>query len=143
MKNFILFTLILVFSVSLAFSQHISEKKVPQAVKDAFYTKFPNTENVRWGLEDAEYEAEFKLNNVNTSASYSEDGTWLETETEIDATSLPQAVIDAVNRDYNSATIYGASRIEKSDKSILYEADIKVKSKKKEVLYDEKGNPVQ
>jgi hypothetical protein len=91
-------------------------------------------------LEDAEYEAEFKINDVNTSASYSEDGTWLETESEIEVTSLPQAVIDGVNRDYNNATIYGASRIEKNNNTILYEADIKIKLKKKEVLYDEMGN---
>lgn len=140
MKNCILFIIILVSSVSLVFSQHIGEKKVPSAVKDAFYAKFPNTENVKWGLEDGEYEAEFKLNDVNTSASYSEDGTWLETESEIDVTTLPQAVTDAVNRDYSGAIIYGASRIEKNNKTILYEADIKIKMKKKEVIYDEMGN---
>lgn len=142
-KMLILFFLTLYFA-SLSYSQKINENKIPDTVKSSFYGKFPSAENVKWGKENKSvYEAEFKLNDTDMSANFSEVGEWLETETEIQVTSLPQSVTDAVNRDYKDAKITGASKIERPDNKIIYEADIKYNHHKKEVLYDEQGNGVK
>jgi hypothetical protein len=105
---------------------------------------FPNAADIKWGKENAkEYEADFKLNEVQMSVNISEDGTWMETETTIDATALPQAVTDGITRDFPKANVLGAAKIDKPDKIVIYEAVIKEKGhKKKEVEYDEKGNKV-
>jgi uncharacterized membrane protein YkoI len=144
MKNILLLSIIFLFSATTSFSQKLSEKDVPSAVKESFHTMFPDAEKIRWGKEDdTTYEADFKMGSVKMSANFSEDGNWLETETEVDITSLPQAVSDAINRDYQNGKILSAFKIERADKSLIYEADIKVKSKKKEILYDEQGNAVK
>lgn len=144
MNRIILLLSIILFLTSISYSQKINENKIPDTVKSSFYSKFPSAENVKWGKETKTvYEAEFKLNDVNMSANFSEEGEWLETETEIQVTSLPQVVTDAVNRDYKDAKITGASKIERPDNKIIYEADIKYNHHKKEVLYDEQGNGVK
>lgn len=138
MKKLFLIAIILFISLSSIYSQKV---KVPSAVKDTFNILFPNADNVKWGKESSsEYEAEFKLNDIEMSANFSSDGSWVETETQIDILSLPQPVVDAINRDYSNATISSAFRIDKADKSVWYESDIKVGKKKKEVTYDASGN---
>jgi hypothetical protein len=141
MKQILILLFITLFFASVLYSQKINENKIPDTVKSSFYSKFPNAENVKWGKESKSvYEAEFKLSDTDMSANFSVEGEWLETETEIQITSLPQAVIDAVNRDYNDAKITGASKIVRPDNKIIYEADIKYNHHKKEVLYDDQGN---
>jgi hypothetical protein len=141
MKKIICLSFMILFSSSFTYSQHLSENKVPAIVKDAFSTQFPNSTDIRWGKESStEYEVEFKIDDVKMSANYSDNGNWVETETTIDPSALPQAVVDAINRDYSNAKIYGAAKIEKSDKTILYEADIRIGKKKRELNYDVNGN---
>jgi hypothetical protein len=138
-KIILLLALLLLISGSA-----MAQITVPQAVKSAFEAKFPNAENVKWDKENrSEYEANFTLGVTEMSASFLRDGTWLETETTIAVDQLPQAVQDAVKQNYSTGTITGASKIEKADNSIVYETDIRIKSKTKEVIFDEKGNIVK
>jgi len=143
MKRLVLLLIVLFLSVTSSYSQKLSEKDIPSAVKESFYTMFPYAEKIRWGKEDdTTYEADFKMKSVKMSANFSEDGKWLETETPIDITSLPQAVTDAIARDYQSSKILYVNKIERPDRPLLYEAEIKVNTKKREVMYDVLGNPV-
>jgi hypothetical protein len=138
MKKVFLLLTILIFVSAGSFAQNI---KVPQAVREAFTAKFPDAENVKWEKENAsEYEANFTIIGMEMSANFSKDGTWLETETSIGVDQLPRAVKDAINRSFSGGIVTEASRVEKADKTIQYEADIKVRSKKKEAVFDEKGN---
>ena len=69
---------------------------VPKAVADAFAKKFPAATNIKWGKENAkEYEAAFKLNGKSVSANFLTDGSWVETESEINTAELPAAVTTA------------------------------------------------
>lgn len=132
-KAILLLTLVLCVCTS-AYTQ-------TKAAKNAFNTKFPDAENVKWGKENSkEYEAEFTLNGTDMSANFLKDGTWVETETSMGVDNLPQAVKDAVKSNYPNGRIVGASKIEKPNKDTIYETDIEIKSKTKEVVFDEKGN---
>jgi hypothetical protein len=143
MKRLVLLLIVLFLSVISSYSQKLSEKDVPSAVKESFHTMFPDAEKIRWGKEDdTTYEADFKLNSVKMSANYSEIGLWQETETELDIASLPQTVYDAIARDYENAKILHVFKIERLLKYSLYEAEIKVNKKKREVMYDVLGNQV-
>ena len=142
MKKLILFMLVTFLSASVLYSQKLN---VPDTVKSTFNTMFPNAADIKWGKENAkEYEADFKLNEVQMSANISVDGIWMETETTIDITALPEAVTDGITRDFPKAKILRAAKIDKADKNIIYETVIKESGhKKKEVEYDEKGNKVE
>ena len=112
----------------------------PAAVQKAFSQKFPAATNVKWGKENAkEWEGEFKINSTKLSANFSDNGTWLETETEIPLSQLPPIVVSSINEQYPDWEIVGADKIERSKDGILYEADIKSGIKKKEVLLKSNG----
>lgn len=115
--------------------------EVPDAIENAFKQKFPNAKKVKWEKENkTEYEASFMLDNKEMSAVYNSDGSLKEIETEIAVTELPKAVSDALNKNYPNAKVHEAAKIERSDNSVVYEAEIKVNGKKTDVLFDPNGN---
>jgi hypothetical protein len=115
-------------------SQKITEKDVPAPVKIAFNNKFPGATDIKWEKENKkEFEANFKMNNAEVSANFGLDGTWVETETTIPSSELPAAVANAVNKKYPGA-VYGVTeKIEKPGAKILYEVNLTVNGKKKEL----------
>ena len=101
MKKFLIVLLCAAFMSISVYAQKISTDKVPAVVASAFKTKFPNATKVNWELENAnEYEAEFKLNGEEMSASYDKEGKWMETETEIKISALPAAVQSALKKKF-------------------------------------------
>jgi hypothetical protein len=133
--------ILLIGIIFLSFNSY--SENPPAAVQKAFNTQFTKASNVKWGKEDAsEYEAEFMLNGVKMSANYSVDGSWLETETELAANQIPAVVSAYIAKTYPGWEIVGVSRIETSEKAILYEADLKSGKQKKEITLTSEGVPV-
>jgi hypothetical protein len=140
MKSLLSLALFTFSFATIGCSQKITEKDLPTAVKNAFATKFPGATDVKWGKESAkEYEAEFKLNNTSVSANFKDDGSWTETETTISSSELPAAVTNAVNKKY-PGSVYGITeKIEKPGNKILYEVNITLNGKKKELELNPDG----
>lgn len=110
-----------------------AQKDLPQAVKTAFDQKFPNATDVEWDKEDdGNWEVEFELGDEESTAVFSADGKWLETETEIAVEDLPEAVRNAVK----GQKVREAARILKADGATVFEVEIG----KKDLIYDAKGN---
>ncbi len=77
------------------------QKNVPQPVNKAFSQKYPAATSVKWASEEAnEWEAEFKLNGKEMSASFDNSGKWLESETEIAVKELPAAVSASLAKEF-------------------------------------------
>jgi Protein of unknown function (DUF2874). len=77
------------------------QKDVPQPVNKSFSQKYPAAQSVKWASEEAnEWEAEFKLNGKEMSASFDNAGKWLESETEIAAKELPAAVSGTIAKEF-------------------------------------------
>jgi hypothetical protein len=137
MKQFLLIACGILAIGATALSQKVG---VPAPVTKAFNVKYPGATSVKWGKESPkEYEATFKLNGANVSANFNLDGAWKETETTIPSSELPAAVTHAVNTKYPGAAYLLTERIEKPGGKILYEVNIKVKGKKKELELDGDG----
>jgi hypothetical protein len=70
-----------------------SSEAAPSTVTTAFSEKFPTATDAKWEKEnDTEWEAEFKLDGKEYSANFATDGTWKETEYEVEKSEIPAAV---------------------------------------------------
>ena len=64
-----LFTIVsLGLGLSLANAQTVKEADVPTPVKDALKKQYPAAKVEKWEKEDTNYEAEFHINKIETSA---------------------------------------------------------------------------
>ncbi|MGZ4043066.1 MAG: PepSY-like domain-containing protein [Bacteroidia bacterium] len=133
--------IILVVSMLLCVAAKAIE--VPDAIEKAFSQKFPAAKKIKWEKENNEYEASFILDKKEVSVTYTADGQLKETETEIAVAELPRAVSDAINKQYPNTRIHEASKITRADNSIVYEAEVKIKNKKTDLLFEENGNAVK
>jgi hypothetical protein len=97
MKNF----LILLTSFSMILFSACSQKNPPEEVKKEFSQKFADAKSVKWDSEEAnEWEAEFKINGKEMSACFDNTGKWLETEAEVSAKELPEAVTNTLKNEF-------------------------------------------
>lgn len=95
---------------------------VPELVKDAFKAKFPDAEEVEWGMESAkEYEAEFEQNEKKMSANFDMNGKWLVTETVISEKELLANILNALENEFHGFMIEKAEMIEEEGKALLFE----------------------
>ncbi|MEP6712614.1 MAG: PepSY-like domain-containing protein [Ferruginibacter sp.] len=114
--------------------------KAPIAVRKAFETKFATATDVKWGKENKnEYEADFKMDGKKYSANFLTDGSWKETEAQIETSELPPAVATAYKSKHSIAAIKMAAKIESVNGQTKYEIEYKDGNKTKEVLFDENG----
>ncbi len=128
----------------IGFSSNAQKAVPPQAAKNTFMQKFPNAQKVTWDKENAtEYEAGFTLNGVKMSSNINTEGKWMETETTIKVSELPENIKSAIVAKYPTAKITGAAKIETLNDGIRYEADLKTGLKKSEVLFSENGKFVK
>ncbi len=95
-----LFALLLACCFALQLTaQKITPNKVPGAVGSAFRAKFPQAQQDSWFVADSgNYQVQFFNEKKVQSATFSDKGLWLQTETEINLNQLPAAV----NRSFNS-----------------------------------------
>jgi uncharacterized membrane protein YkoI len=121
-------------------AQKIKEADVPKPVMDAFKNKYA-TGAKEWEKEkDGTFEAEFKLNGKETSASFRSDGTFVESEEEIKLDELPEVIKDNVSKNYSDFKIEEASKISTAEGKTMYEVEIKKGKEEYDVIYDSAGN---
>lgn len=111
-KLFLLAFCVAFFSIYCLQAQDKSKKvEVPAVVKSAFDAKYPKAEKVNWGLEkQGEYEAEFVLNGIESSANFDSKGQFMEFETEIKESELPQAIKSALAKDFTGYKLGDVSK---------------------------------
>lgn len=136
---------LLTLFVCLAFVIGVSaisqkDEKIPAAAKTGFAAKFPSAQKVKWGVEKpGEFEAEFILNGVETSALVDAKGNLLETEAEIKENELPKAVKATIAKDFAG---YKLDEIEKATDAkgvISFEMEAAKGKYKLEISFDANG----
>ena len=123
-----LFGLALVIALSCSVKAQ-SPGSIPQVVRAAFSTAYPDATDVRWEKEKGNYEAEFRLPaSREMSVVYDASGNLKETEQEIAFEQLPKPVQDAVA----GKKVRESARITDSSGTVTYEVEVK----HRDVLFD-------
>jgi len=143
MKKIALFMLAFLIMPAMLFASDC-----PKAVKDAFKKAYPNVKKVKWSMEKAKdnarlHEAEFKVNGVEMSATYKEDGTLLETEMDVKRNDIPQKVLTAVAMEHPNAKPHEYAIITRASGAIVYEIEIREALLKKDLLYKADGTKAE
>jgi hypothetical protein len=140
MRKIILAIIVIFFASSMAYSQ----TKVPAKVKAAFEEKFPTATSVVWDKEGKnEYEASFEMNGLKYTASFNKKGVWLETETSMTFSQLPEIIQQAFRTNYSNYEATGAAKIEDSQGEIKYEIEYIKNGKSKEVMFKDDGTEIK
>jgi hypothetical protein len=136
--------IVLIVASLFVFSAFVFAAKPPAKVQKAFNSKFPEAASVKWAKENSkEWEAEFTVNGVKTSANFKTTGDWVETESQIDISELPEAVTAAIKKLHPKSEITAAYRIESATAGTKYEADVKTGKKITEVILKEDGTSLR
>lgn len=115
-------------------AQKLTASDVPAGVKAAFEKEHPGVAG-KWEKEKANYEVSFKQENKAMSCVIDEQGTILETETDIAVSKLPASVLKYVSTHYKGAKIKEGARIVKANGEVNYEAEVG----KQDLVFDEHG----
>ena len=120
-------------------AQEVKEADVPAIVKEAFAKKYPGA-NAKWEKEESDFEAEFKLDKIESSAVFALDGTFKELEQEMQVADLSKIIRDYCDKNYTGYKLSEAAKITKANGKILYEAEMSKGKEEFDVLFDDKGN---
>ena len=138
MRKLLTLLICMVF-VALSYAQK-SKEETPAATKAAFAAKYPTVQKVKWSVEKpGEFEAEFTLNKVESSAMFDAAGKFIESETEIEEVELPQAVKATIAKDFAG---YKLDEIEKATDAkgiTTYEMEAAKGKDKLEISFDANG----
>jgi len=106
-------------------AQKLNEKDVPAFLKNSFAKEYPNVKSTKWEKEKENFEAEFEMNEIETSVLFDAQGTVLETEIEIKIAELPKVVAEFVAKNYVGKSIKEAAKITNAKHIVTYEAELK------------------
>lgn len=90
-------------------------------------------------MEDADYAAEFKINESDASTVYDKKGHRKELEIDIKTNELPQATLDYLKKNYSTNKIIETAKITDDKNVVTYEAKIEIKGKSSDLIFDATG----
>ena len=121
-------------------AQKNSTPKVPADVTSAFHAKYPQAIKPDWEVKNQnEYEAEFKMNNVEYYAQFDGAGHWIETETKVKFSELPSSIQAALCRDFADYKKSAARKIESAVNGNCFEAEVKKGKEEYDLLFSSEG----
>ena len=136
MKTHIL-TAVIALIVFASCTQKANESNIPKGIIETFNSNFKGSIVESWEKEnDGGYEAEFDLNGVETSATFSAEGRLIETEQEIEESALPSPISDYLKINYAGKSIDEVAKITTDEGIVKYEVEIE----KVDFIFDDKGN---
>jgi hypothetical protein len=131
MKKYVCFLLLLA-----AFSASAQLRKVPAEVTSTFEKKYPEAKKVSWKDNITNFEANFILNDVETSAKFNKKGEWLVTEKKVEYVGLPEAVQDGFSKSkYADWEVKKVVMVDESDRELVYRILVRKNDVQKRYLF--------
>lgn len=95
-------------------SEAVNSGSVPEAVVNAFNTRYPKALRTKWEREGQLYEAEFIMDNVQYEAYFQTNGTWVRTQSDVNlrTMTLPQAIQQYIATNHAGWTLDDADFIQ-------------------------------
>jgi len=138
MKKILSLLICLLFVGSI--SAQKSKQEIPATAKTAFAAKFPTAQKAKWSIEKpGEYEVEFTLDKMESSALFDAAGTLIETETEINQSELPSAAKTTLAKDFAGFKLDEIERSTDAKGIISYEMEAVKGKEKLELCFDANG----
>jgi hypothetical protein len=123
MKKIIFISFAASFFCLIGFGQKIKDAELPAAVKTSFQNKYPGI-SAKWEKEEGNYEANFKKEGNQMSATFQPNGTFLEFEVSIKESALPAAAQSYIQANYKGKSVKETAKITSATGTITYEAEI-------------------
>jgi hypothetical protein len=105
-------------------STKVGDKETPAAVTRKFAELYPEVTDVKWEMEDGNYEAEFTIGEDETSVVMDATGKLIETEISIAPTALPEGALHYCSKNMEGKKITEAASIEDASGTITFEAEV-------------------
>jgi hypothetical protein len=138
MKQLLTVLVCLIFVVC-TYAQKTKEE-TPVAAKSAFAAKFPGAQKVKWSVEKpGEFEVDFILNKVESSALFDATGKFLESEAEIKEADLPPAVKATLTKDFAGYKLDEITKATDAKGLVAFEMQIIKGKDKLAVEFDSNG----
>ncbi len=135
-----LFVIVLVMLVGTVYGQ---ESKVPSQVKAKFKILHPKADEVKWDVEENDYEVTFESEeDVDMSLLFDAKGNIIETETEIEEDDLPDAIKSSVENNFKGWELEEAAKIVRNGKT-TYEAELEKDEMKIDAIFTPDGKLVR
>lgn len=135
-----LMTMLVCISFVICVNAQKPKEEAPAAAKAAFAAKYPTVQKVKWSVEKpGEFEAEFKLNKVETSVLFDATGKFLESEVEIKEAELPQAVKTTISKDFAGYKLDEIEKATDAKGATTYEMEAAKEKDKLEISFDANG----
>jgi hypothetical protein len=127
------------------FSSCLFAQEISPLAEQALQEKYPGAQNVEWDRTGKrEYQGDFVLKGKTMSATFAPNGEWIETETILKNTALPQPVKDYVAKTYPKGVIAEVALIERPTLAEgIYRVEIENNGKDFDLMVNPKGEPVE
>jgi hypothetical protein len=135
MKKIVFIIMVLFIGVSVQ-AQKVDESAVPISTRKAFAKMYPNVKIFKWEQNGVDFEANFKEDDIQQSATYDPDGVFIRLEKLIAFTAFPQGITDYMAKNLPGKKVKEASQITDAAGGITYEVEIK----EVDYIFDAKGN---
>lgn len=136
---YILFFVLLATGAS---AQSISQENVPAVVLNSFQVNFPNAEDVRWKLNDGDYEVRCKVNDKLNEVKLDYKGHIIKHHQDLYVSEIPAAVLKTIRSKEPFFDVGDADKIVEGGKT-EYEIDFKINGERRYFWIDEKGHLIK
>ena len=122
-----------------AFGQTVTP---PKNIIKSFNAKAPSAEEMKWSYDEGEnrWEVDYEKDEKECSMAFSRMGDWLETETDMKAKELPEAVLAKIKSDFAKYDVEEVEYVETPEGS-FYELEVETKEDGEEKKYELKISP--
>lgn len=115
-----------------------------QHIVNALENKYPGTSRVDWDREQNYYVADFRYENIEREAWFSEGGEWVMTESDITYEMLPQVVkTNFEASEYSSWKKEDIDMLERLNTETLYILDLEQGEQEVDLYYNENGDLIK
>jgi hypothetical protein len=133
MKKLLVSAMILL--VASVFGQ---DAKVPDQVKSKFKVLYPNAEEVKWDVEDSDFEVNFEVEDVEISVVFNAAAEVLEVETALEKGDIPNLVKESVSKNFSDWKIEEVAKIV-SRGNTTFEIELEKGEQKMDAIFKQDG----